>query len=247
MSIPHVESLEALLASMEIRCYMERNGLSEREIASVVVKNLGNVGKQITVEDILASQQLSGAIRKSLRAPARDAAVTLILTSEDRAKRLKGNPIFVRGIGWCSNKGHMASRDLGLAAETKWAARQAYKMAQIIRPENEIDLAEVNDWYAHRELMHCEALGLCGAKDIASCINDGTFEKNGKIPVNRSGGLLGRGNPIGGAGLLSVARVFRQLRGKAASQQIPGARFGLAHGWSGLPAATAGVAVLSNW
>ena len=64
--------------------------------------------------------------------------------------------------------------------------------------------------------------------------------------MNRSGGLLGGGNPIGGAGLLSVARVLQQLRGEAGPQQIPGARIGLAHGWSGLPVAAAGVAVLSN-
>jgi len=72
------------------------------------------------------------------------------------------------------------------------------------------------------------------------------FEKIGTIPVNSSGGLIGTGNPMGGAGLLSVARVVEQLRGEAGHKQIPGARFGLAHGWNGLPLASAGVAILSN-
>jgi acetyl-CoA C-acetyltransferase len=159
---------------------------------------------------------------------------------------MKSNPIFVKGIGWASGKSHLATRIPGTAEETKWAARRAYKMAGILRPENDIDVAEINDWYAHRELMHCEALGLNGGKDLSSCIETGVFEKSGNMPVNSSGGLLGTGNPTGGAGLLSVARIVEQLRGTAGDKQIPGVRYGLAHGWNGLPLASAGVAILSN-
>ena len=245
-SVPHIGSLEPVLAAMDARSYLALSGLKEEALAQVVVKNRSNAGKPAKPDDILKSKRLSGPIRTAMRAPAKDAACTLFLASEKKAKRLKAQPIFVRGIGWCSGNSHFSTRVHGTADETKYAARQAYKMAGILRPERDLDLAEVNDWYAHRELMHCQALGLCGSKDIGACVDEGVFTKAGHMPVNRSGGLLGGGNPIGGAGLMSVARVVRQLRGQAGEQQVPGARFGLAHGWSGLPVAAAGVAVLSN-
>jgi len=245
-SVPHMGSLEAVLAAMEVRSYMALTGLDIEEIGKVVAKNLRNAGKPAKLKDILQSEQMAGPVLKSMRAPAKDAACTFLLASEEKAKRMKSEPVFVRGMGWCSGNSHFSTRSHGRAHETKYAARQAYKMAGILRPEQDMDLAEVNDWYAHRELMHCEALGLCGSKDIRSCINEGVFEKEGQMPVNPSGGLLGSGNPIGGAGLLSVARIVKQLRGEAGFQQVPGARFGLAHGWSGLPIAAAGVALLSS-
>jgi acetyl-CoA C-acetyltransferase len=131
--------------------------------------------------------------------------------------------------------------------ETKLAAQQAYEMAGIRRPDKEIDLAEVSDWYAHRELMHCEALGLYGVDEIGTCISEKRFEKDGSLPINVSGGLLGRGNAIGTSGLIRIAQVAKQIRGVADGYRVPGAAVGLANAWGGIPAATAGVAVLSKW
>ena len=95
--------------------------------------------------------------------------------------------------------------------------------------------------------MHCEVLGFCNLGEIGSCIADGVFEKEGPLPVNVSGGLLGRGNAIGTSGLTRVAQVALQIRGQANGYQVPGVEVGLAHSWSGIPTATAGVAVLSKW
>jgi len=120
-------------------------------------------------------------------------------------------------------------------------------MAGIRHPEREIDLAEISDWYAHRELIHLEALGLCGSDDLKECLADRRFEKEGRLPVNASGGLLGTGNAIGASGLIRVAQVVQQLRGQANGTQVQGAGVGLAHSWGGIPTATAGVAILSKW
>jgi len=245
-SIPDDSQLEAVLSSMEMRSFIKRTGLTKEDIAKIVVKNMANAGKPATLEDVLKSEVLSGPFLKGMAAPPKDAACTFFLASEEKAKRMKTDPIFVKGIGWASGKSNIATRMPGTAEETRWAARRAYKMANIHRPENDIDVAEINDWYAHRELMHCEALGLNGGLELAACIEKGMFEKNGKIPVNPSGGLIGTGNPTGGAGLLSVARIVEQLRGTAGDKQVQGARYGLAHGWNGLPMASAGVAILSN-
>jgi acetyl-CoA C-acetyltransferase len=251
-SIPNILGLEPVLAAMEARAFMERSGLKEEQLARVAVKNLnnGNLDKgksTIDLKAVLESKLLSWPIRQLTRAREADAACTLILASEKKVRAMTQSPVFVRGIGWCSDQSHLAFRQQGLARETKWAAHQAYKMAGIQRPDKEINLAEISDWYAHRELMHCEALGFCNLGEIGSCIADEVFEKEGALPVNVSGGLLGRGNAIGTSGLIRVAQVASQIRGQANGYQVPGVEVGLAHSWSGIPWATAGVAVLSKW
>jgi len=251
-SIPNLLGLEPVLAAMEARAFMERSGLKEEQLARVAVKNFNNAnsGREksaINLKAVLESELFSWPIRQLTRAKEADAACTLILASEKKVRAMAQSPVFIRGIGWCSDQSHLAFRQQGLARETKWAAHQAYKMAGIQRPDKEINLAEVSDWYAHRELMHCEALGFCNLGEIGSCIADGVFEKEGPLPVNVSGGLLGRGNAIGTSGLTRAAQVALQIRGQANGYQIPGVEVGLAHSWSGIPTATAGVAVLSKW
>jgi len=140
-SIPDETRLEGILISMELRSFMERTGLKEREIAKVVVKNMKNAGKSTSVKDVLKSPQLSGPLRKAMCAPPKDAACTFFLASEEKAKRMKREPIFIKGIGWASGKSHFATRTQGTAEETKWAARRAYKMANIHRPEEDVDFA----------------------------------------------------------------------------------------------------------
>jgi len=250
-SVPHLLSLEPILAAMEARAFMERTGLGEEDLASVAVKNLnatsGGGRSAVNRRAVLKSDMLSWPIRKMTRAREGDAACAIILASDRRLRDLRGDPVFIRGIGWCSDKSHLPFREPGFSRETRWAARQAYRMAGIHHPDTEFDLAEVSDWYAHRELMHCEALGLCGSDEIGTCTADGRFDKGGKLPVNPSGGLLGRGNAIGTSGLLRVAQVVDQIRGKANGFQVKDATVGLAHSWGGIPTAVAGVAVLGRW
>jgi acetyl-CoA C-acetyltransferase len=251
-AVPNLFGLEPVLASMEARPFLDRSGLTEEHLARVALKNLENARsgkkkKALTLKDILQSDLLSWPIRRKMVAREADAACTLILCSERKVKKLKQVPVVVGGIGWASDRGHFASRQQGLARESLWAARQAYDMAGIKRPGREIDLAEISDWYPHRELMHCEALGFCDSYEIADCVEDGIFEGDGELPVNVSGGLLGRGNAIGTSGLIRAAQVAVQLRGQSKDYQVPGAEIGLAHSWGGLPTATAGVAILSRW
>ncbi|MCF8084407.1 MAG: hypothetical protein K9M96_15050 [Deltaproteobacteria bacterium] len=250
-SIPNLLNLESILAAMEARAFMERTGLREKDLAEVAVKNLkshcGKKGSEPDMKTVLKSETLSWPIRRMTKAREADAACAVILASEKRAGSLRNEPVFVSGVGWASDRSHLPFRDQGISRETKWAARQAYKMAGIRRPEKEIDFAEVSDWYAHRELMHCEALGLCSSGEIQNCAKDRRFDKEGKLPVNPSGGLLGSGNAIGTSGLIRVAQVVDQIRVQANGFQIQRPEVGLAQSWGGIPTATAGVTVLSKW
>lgn len=251
-TVDHPEILEAVLAAMDARAYLNRTGVSEEQLAKVALKNINNAAMgggrfAQTLDQVLSAEMLSPPVRTSMTSAASDAACTIILTSEKRARELGVEPVLITGVGWCSEHGDFARRSQGMSPDTAWAARQAYRMAGIRKPREEIDLAEVNDWYAHRELIHCEALGLCQPGEAGSCLESGDFDADGPIPVNVSGGLIGRGNPIIPAGLMCVAEVARQIRGDANGRQVDGVNIGLAHSWGGFSSPTAGVAVLSKW
>ncbi|MDQ7783314.1 MAG: hypothetical protein RDU20_10570 [Desulfomonilaceae bacterium] len=251
-TVPHAESLEAVFGAMDARAYMERSRVTEELLARVAVKNINNAaaasGEPATaVEDVLASSELAWPLRDLTMAREKDAACTLILTSEKNAGKLRKEPVFISGVGWSTEGSHLAARSYGMSPDTQKAAHQAYRMAGIRRPEKEIDLAEVSDWYAHRELIHVEALGLCDPGETVLRIEDGGFDREGPIPVNVSGGLLGKGNSLIVSGLLRVAEVARRIRGDAVDVTSRKVCVGLAHSWGGFISPTAGVAVLSKW
>ena len=122
----------------------------------------------------------------------------------------------------------------------------AYDMAGIKSPSTEIDLAEVDDTFAYKELQHLEALRLTLPGEAGKRLEEGAFHPDGRLPVNVSGGSLGCGYTYDMSGLRSVLEVVFQLRGMAGERQVRDARVGLAQSWRGIPTASGGVAVLSN-
>jgi acetyl-CoA acyltransferase len=58
----------------------------------------------------------------------------------------------------------------------------------------------------------------------------------GKKPINPSGGLLGKGHPVGATGIAQIYELCKQLRGAAGRRQISGAKIGLAHNRGGASA-----------
>lgn len=253
-NLPAITGLEYCLAAMEARRYMHCYGITEAQIAKVAVKNYNNAtrnpmahnAKKITLDDVLNSEVLSWPLRSLMVAQPADGACTLVLASEEMAADLTDKPVWIRGIGWCSDTCYPATSELAKTKFIASAARQAYAMAGIRHPAQEIDLAEVYDNYGFKELQHCEALGLCGEAQGGRFIDEGVSEMGGSMPVNPSGGLLGHGNPLGTAGLMRVAQAALQLRGEAGDYQIPNAEVAVAQG-CGWPYPSGGVAVLSKW
>jgi len=110
---------------------------------------------------------------------------------------------------------------------TRNAAQQAYEKAGI--GPSELNLVELHDCFATAELLHYDNLGLCEPGGAGAFIDSGAPWRDGKIPVNASGGLLSKGHPIGMTGAAGIFEVATQLRGEAGDRQIDGAKVGLAH------------------
>jgi acetyl-CoA acetyltransferase len=107
------------------------------------------------------------------------------------------------------------------------AARAAYDRAGV-GPED-LDLVELQDTDAGREILSVEELGLCERGGGGRFVADGVGERTGRLPVNPSGGLLSKGEPLGASALGQIVELTWQLRGAADHRQVEGARLALGH------------------
>jgi acetyl-CoA C-acetyltransferase len=88
---------------------------------------------------------------------------------------------------------------------------------------DDLDLAEVHDCFTTAELLIYEAMGLAEPGHGAQAILEGWTEKDGKMPINASGGLKAKGHPIGATGVSMHALAAAQVSGAAGAIQVPGA------------------------
>jgi acetyl-CoA C-acetyltransferase len=126
------------------------------------------------------------------------------------------------------------------------AAESAYRQAEITDPQEEIDLVEVDDTFAYRELLHLEALGLSEASELAQLVEEGELEPGGDLPVNVSGGSLGQGNLFEANGLVRLLECVEQLRDEAGERQVDEAYVAIAQSARSAPSTSAAVVVLAN-
>ena len=84
-------------------------------------------------------------------------------------------------------------------------------------------MVETHDCFTMAELMEYEAMGLTKPGEGARALKEGWTEKDGKLPVNPSGGLKSKGHPIGATGVSMHVLAAMQLQGEADEMQIDGA------------------------
>ena len=238
------------IGGLEMRKFLE-TGATEEDCAHVVVKNKKNAMKNplagheadLTVDEVMKSSYMFEPLKKLDIAPLSDGAIVLVLASEEKAKEITDEPVWIKGIGWASDTCWLEQRDWSRAVYAELSSKQAYKMAQITYPQKEIDFAEVDDKFSYKELQHLEALKLCPPHTAGELASEGYFDSNGVLPVNVSGGSLGCGNLIETSGLQRTLEVVLQLRGDAGSRQLD-CETGLAASWRGVPTASGACIVL---
>jgi acetyl-CoA acetyltransferase len=117
--------------------------------------------------------------------------------------------------------------DESVPAPSTLAATAAYEEAGI--GPADLDVVECQDTDAARELLSYEELGLCAPGGAGALADEGATVLGGRLPVNPSGGLLSKGEPLGASALGQVVSLVHQLRGDAGTNQVEGARVALAH------------------
>ena len=242
------------IAGLEMNRFLFETGTRREACAAVVVKNKENAltnplaghGALVTTQDVLHAEPVSEPLGELDIAPTSDGAVVMLLASKAIAKSLNDVPIWVCGVGWCSDTPTLESRNWGAAIYTQLAADMAFKQAGIQSPRSAIDFVELNDEYSYKELQHLEALKLCKPGEAGYLTESGATAINGELPVNPSGGCLGVGHLFEANGAHKVLEVALQLRGEKGKNQIKTPSMGLAQTWRGVPTNTGAVAILSN-
>ncbi|MHA1208929.1 MAG: thiolase family protein [Candidatus Freyarchaeota archaeon] len=157
----------------------------------------------------------------------------MLVTNKEKAREFTDTPVWLVGHANCTDAYYLGHRNMTELIGLELAAKEAYKMAGIKNPIEEIDVAEVYDAFTYHELMSYEALGFCGKGEGGKLIDSGETEMSGTLPVNPSGGVLSS-NPAMTNGLVRVAEIALQLMGKAEKRQVPDAETGLANGMNGI-------------
>jgi acetyl-CoA C-acetyltransferase len=229
--------------SMEMHRYMHRYGYTKEDMALASMKNknqglkhpASQFSQEVSLQEILDSEVLAYPVSRLDVSPVTDGAAAVVLASENVARRVTDQPVWVEGTGWCLDTSYWATRDLYYPRYCESAARMAYDMAGIKEPEKQIDIAEPYDPFGYKALHHMEGLLLSPKGKTVELLRDGHFDQDGELPMCPSGGLLGVGNPIAAAGTMKICELFWQLRGEAGQRQVPGQpRLGVAQAWGDL-------------
>jgi acetyl-CoA acetyltransferase len=230
--------------AMRARRHMHEYGTSEEQIARVAFKNHLNstlnpyamYQKAFTMEEIMASPLVCDPIRLLEICAPNEGAAAVVLCSEKKSRELGGRkPV---GIAACTHTITNYSADFRVPLDslsanienpgpTEVTSAKAFNRAGL--GPQDLQLFEVQDTDAFCEVEIYEQLGLCGIGDAGKLIDDDATTREGRYPVNISGGVISKGEPIGASHLGQVVEVVWQLRGDAGARQLPGARAGLAH------------------
>ena len=229
--------------ALEMRRYMAVHKVGEEDIALVSVKNKGNamdhpcaqLPARITVDDVMKSEPICLPVKRLDVSPSSDGAAALMLVSEDVARKYTDDPVWIDGVGWNVDSQYWTNRDLYYPSYVETAARMAYRMAKIDNPRKQIDFAEVYDPFDYKELHHMEGVLLADKGEAPKLTREGVTQRDGDLPINPSGGLLGVGNPIAASGTMKTCELFWQLRGEAGKRQVKKeVNRGLAQAWGDL-------------
>ena len=216
---------------------MRESGVTKEHLARIVVKNRRNgvhnpdamFRKEITIDDVLGSRVVCEPLHLFMLCSPNEGAAAVVLRRGDAGVQLRAAALRSHLPGSVLGEATPMSGvdDTDLPPPSTLAARAAYEEAGI--GPDDLDVVECQDTDAARELLAYEELGLCPRAGSGAWAHTGHTELTGPLPVNPSGGLLSKGEPLGASGLGQVVELVRQLRGTAGARQVPGARIALAH------------------
>jgi acetyl-CoA C-acetyltransferase len=235
-----------MLAMSAVR-YMHLYGMTEEDMARVVVKNRwhasknpnAHLRKETTVEEVFRSRYISWPVKLFDCCPQSSGGCAMVLASEKYIKENKLDAVWITGVGHSSESYYLGDRmgngqtaDHADAFALKGSFARAYKMAGITDPRKQVQVAELYAPFSNTEFHSIEAAGLADLGQSPAMMKEGRFQIGGDIPVNTSGGVLCT-NAIAVTAMVRVAEVAQQVRGKAGGHQVPGAKIGIASGNGG--------------
>ena len=228
--------------------YERRHGLDEVHLRAIGELNLRNardnplaqtrswsLTPESTAADDEANPVVAGRLRRNDCCQITDGAAGVVLVSDRWLARGAGRRPGARIAGW----GH---RTVGLSLESKLtgphapASEDPWVMPHVRRTitdafaragidgVSDVDLIETHDCMTPSEYLAIDHFGITAPGASWQAIEDGRLERDGDIPVNPGGGLIGGGHPVGATGVRMLVDAAKQLGGTAGPTQVHGAR-----------------------
>jgi acetyl-CoA acetyltransferase len=206
--------------------------ISEKNHAHSTLNPLAAYTKRMTLEEIMGDVMIAYPNTRPMCSANCDGAAAAVVVTGDRLRSLSGEQrrraVKVSASVLTTDPWQEACQVLpDVNTLTRNAARQAYETAGV-GPED-LDLVELHDCFATAELVHYDNLMLCEEGGAVDFFESGAPWRDGRLPVNVSGGLQSKGHPIAATGIANIWEICHHLRGEAGERQIPGATVGLAH------------------
>jgi acetyl-CoA C-acetyltransferase len=215
--------------------YFQKYGDRSDALARIAAKNhkngVGNPYAQIRKDlgynfcrtESEKNPRVAGPLKRTDCSLVSDGAAALVLADADTALRFNKAVAF-RAAEHVQDFLPMSKRDILKFEGCARAWQQALAGAAI--GLGDLSFAEVHDCFTIAELIEYEAMGLVPEGQGARAIEEGWTEKDGRLPVNPSGGLKAKGHPIGATGVSMHALTAMQLTGTAGDIQVKDARLG---------------------
>eukprot|EP00735_Rhodelphis_limneticus_P003341 TRINITY_DN14804_c0_g1::TRINITY_DN14804_c0_g1_i1::g.30259::m.30259 TRINITY_DN14804_c0_g1::TRINITY_DN14804_c0_g1_i1::g.30259 ORF type:complete len:426 (+),score=63.00,sp/O62742/NLTP_RABIT/51.43/3e-137,Thiolase_C/PF02803.13/4.5e+03,Thiolase_C/PF02803.13/7.7e-08,Thiolase_N/PF00108.18/3.3e-05,Thiolase_N/PF00108.18/5.4e+02,ACP_syn_III/PF08545.5/0.072,ACP_syn_III/PF08545.5/1.2e+03,ACP_syn_III/PF08545.5/1.1e+03,Ketoacyl-synt_C/PF02801.17/0.97,Ketoacyl-synt_C/PF02801.17/56 TRINITY_DN14804_c0_g1_i1:80-13 len=239
--------------------HMKQYGVTKDQLGKIAFKNhrqatqnpYAMIGKEIPLETILNERMLIDPITSYMSSPTADGSAAAIVCTEEFVKRnkLEKKAVEIRAQAMETDTDSFDSfRGICGVTMAERAASQVFRDSKLT--PQDVDVLEVHDCFSINELMMYEALGLVPVGKGGAMVDSGEWQTNknggqlfvmgknmrrksdsgmGGWVVNPSGGLEGKGHPIGASGLAQCAELVWQLRGEAEKRQVNNARVALQH------------------
>lgn len=217
------------------QAYFQRYGDQSDALAMIAAKNHKNgvdnryaqmrkdFGYEFCRQESEKNPFVAGPLKRTDCSLVSDGAAALILADTATALKMR------RAVAFRANE-HvqdflpMSKRDILTFEGCEQAWNRALKSAGVTL--DDLSFVETHDCFTIAELIEYEAMGLAKPGEGAKLALDGTTARDGRLPVNPSGGLKAKGHPIGATGVSMHVLTAMQLVGEAGGIQVPGAKLG---------------------
>lgn len=215
--------------------YFQRHGDQSDALAAIAAKNHRNgvdnpwaqlrkdLGYEFCRTISEKNPRVAGPLRRTDCSLVSDGAAAMVITDAETAKAM-GKAVRFRAAVQVNDLLPIASRDIIRFEGPREAWARAYAAAGI--GVQDLSFAETHDCFTIAELIEYEAMGLAAEGQGARAALEGWTAAEGRLPVNRSGGLKAKGHPIGATGVSMHVLAAMQLTGQAGAMQLPKAELG---------------------
>jgi len=210
--------------------YFQRHGDKSDALAKIAAKNhkngVGNpyaqlrkdLGYEFCRAESEKNPHVAGPLKRTDCSLVSDGAAAIVLADVATALRLGKAAVAFRAAAHAQDFLPMSKRDILKFEGCAEAWRRALDQAGV--GLDDLSLVETHDCFTIAELIEYEAMGLAKPGEGARLLDEGIVAKDGKLPVNPSGGLKSKGHPIGATGVSMHVLAAQQLRGEAGAMQV---------------------------